>query len=128
MRKKRNLIVLVVFLVLILVVGGIWMHNKKSEEEAYWNTQKERITLFLKYNYEGVDKITFEDTYKLPTGTVGIDGYINGDKELDFSADMDSGMDFEAGGSTSAKLAEMSKKEYRVKKKTVSDILKDKDQ
>lgn len=126
MRKKRNLIVLTVLLVLIIIaLGGVWMHNKNVEEEAYWDKQKERITLFLKYNYEGVDKITFEDTYKLPTGTVGIDGYVNDDKELDFSADIDSGMNFEAGGSTSAKLADMSKKEYRVKKKTVSDILKD---
>lgn len=95
---------------------------KHEEKETFLNKQEQRITEFFKYNVPAYKNITFTSSKTVPTGDVFIDGYINGDKKLAFSAQISLGSgesNFEGGGSYSERLDKMFKHE-----KTVSTIEK----
>lgn len=85
--KKRTIFIL--FLILILVFSGVLFWNKHQENverEAFLKEEFPRIEQFLKYNYSNINKVTFTHVKVSPMGIPYIEGYINNDKELAFSA------------------------------------------
>ncbi|EAE6661201.1 DUF1433 domain-containing protein [Listeria monocytogenes] len=61
---------------------------KHQENLAFFNDQKEKITIFLKHNIPDFNTVTFTNEEFNPIGT-SIDGYINNDKILSFTAGKD---------------------------------------
>ncbi|MDT0014167.1 DUF1433 domain-containing protein [Listeria cossartiae subsp. cayugensis] len=61
---------------------------KHHENQAFSNDQKEKITIYLKYNIPDFNTVTFTNEEFNPIGT-SIDGYINNDKNLSFTAGKD---------------------------------------
>ncbi|EAG2315335.1 DUF1433 domain-containing protein [Listeria monocytogenes] len=61
---------------------------KHQENRAYFNDQKEKITIYLKHNIPDFNTVTFTNEEFNPIGT-SIDGYINNDKNLSFTAGKD---------------------------------------
>ncbi|MDT0017282.1 DUF1433 domain-containing protein [Listeria swaminathanii] len=85
--KKSTIFIL--FLILILVFsGGLFSkkHQENVEREAFLKEESPRIEQFLKYNYININKVTFTHVKVSPMGIPYIEGYINDDKELAFSA------------------------------------------
>lgn len=101
------------------------MHKKEQEKEIILEKQKPRIELYYKYNYKGIENFTYTDFHTIPTGAYVIEGYVNNDPELDFTAMFDPGTNFESEGSESDKLGNLAKPEYTNQTKTVSEILKE---
>ncbi|WP_437436241.1 DUF1433 domain-containing protein [Listeria monocytogenes] len=64
------------------------MKNKKKKDQAFFNDQKEKITIYLKYNIPDFNTVTFTNEEFNPIG-ISIDGYINNDKNLSFTAGKD---------------------------------------
>ncbi|EAV9867453.1 DUF1433 domain-containing protein [Listeria monocytogenes] len=58
---------------------------KHQENRAFFNDQKEKITIYLKHNIPDFNTVTFTNEEFNPIGT-SIDGYINNDKNLSFTA------------------------------------------
>ncbi|MBC2270406.1 DUF1433 domain-containing protein [Listeria welshimeri] len=61
---------------------------KHQENQAFFNDQKEKITIYLKYNIPNFNTVTFTNEEFNPIG-ISIDGYINNDKNLSFTAGKD---------------------------------------
>ncbi|HHQ0553116.1 TPA: DUF1433 domain-containing protein, partial [Listeria monocytogenes] len=61
---------------------------KHQENRAFFNDQKEKITIYLKHNIPDFNTVTFTNEEFNPIGT-SIDGYINNDKNLSFTAGKD---------------------------------------
>nr|2K3D_A Chain A, Lin0334 protein [Listeria innocua Clip11262] len=55
---------------------------------AFFNEQKEKVTLYLKHNIPDFNTVTFTNEEFNPIG-ISIDGYINNDKNLSFTAGKD---------------------------------------
>ncbi|HCD8879455.1 TPA: DUF1433 domain-containing protein, partial [Staphylococcus aureus] len=58
----------------------------KYDEMKYYDEQKERIKLFMKYNVKGFKEIQFEEQKENQMDGYSISGYINNDKNLSFTA------------------------------------------
>ncbi|HAB0009085.1 TPA_asm: flagellar outer arm [Listeria monocytogenes] len=61
---------------------------KHQENRALFNEQKEKVTLYLKHNIPDFKTVTFTNEEFNPIG-ISIDGYINTDKNLSFTAGKD---------------------------------------
>ncbi|EAC2402350.1 DUF1433 domain-containing protein [Listeria monocytogenes] len=61
---------------------------KHQENRAFFNDQKEKITIYLKHNIPDFNTVTFTNEEFNPIG-INIDGYINNDKNLSFTAGKD---------------------------------------
>ncbi|MBC1547723.1 DUF1433 domain-containing protein [Listeria sp. FSL L7-1435] len=61
---------------------------KHHENQAFSNNQKEKVTIYLKYNIPDFNTVTFTNEEFNPIG-ISIDGYINNDKNLSFTAGKD---------------------------------------
>lgn len=81
--NKKPLVI--VFIIIILILGGIFL-KMKYDEMKYYDEQKERIILFMKYNVKGFKEIQFEEQKENPMDGYSISGYINNDKKLSFTA------------------------------------------
>ncbi|WP_221769201.1 DUF1433 domain-containing protein [Listeria marthii] len=122
--KKRTIFIL--FLILILVFSGVLFWNKHQENverEAFLKEESPRIEQFLKYNYSKINKVTFTHVKVSPMGIPYIEGYINDDKELAFSASIFEDH-FERSISIPKQVGEWSK--YEVDK-SVTEIQQEKD-
>ena len=79
----RKYIIILLALV-IITFGGIFMkqqHDNREKEELF-NLAKERMTDFIKTNYNDIQSIDYSDDYEVnPMGGVDIKGYLNGDKQ-----------------------------------------------
>lgn len=121
--KKSSLIVwLIVTCMCIFLIGG-YLFFKHEEKVAFVNKQEKRITLFFKYNVPSYKKTTFTKDKTIPTGSIYIHGYINGDQSLSFSAAIylaDGEENFEGDISYSSKLDSLMRKNM----KSVSQIEK----
>lgn len=71
---------------LFILVGLLFI--KHQENQAFFNDQKEKITIYLKYNIPNFNTVTFTNEEFNPIG-ISIDGYINNDKNLSFTAGKD---------------------------------------
>ncbi len=121
MKNKKKIII--IFIIITLSIGGLKCMSNKKEETEYIQAQKPRIEKYLKYNYNGIQTVTYEkETTTTPMGGLHIQGYVNNDKNLYFSATMFPPENFEAGASPSKDLDKMKKEEYKYQTKLVSEI------
>lgn len=86
MSKRTKIIILAIVTALFILVGLLFI--KHQENQAFFNDQKEKVTIYLKYNIPDFTTVTFTDEEFNPIGT-SIDGYINNDKNLSFTAGKD---------------------------------------
>ncbi|WP_167815078.1 DUF1433 domain-containing protein [Sporolactobacillus shoreae] len=97
--------------------------DQENEKKAFISKQEKRITEFFKYNVPTFKSITFSGNQTFPTGSVSIDGYINHDKKLAFSATISPAAgekNFEFQGGETDALGKL----YRKDMKSVSEIEK----
>ncbi|HHO4881739.1 TPA: DUF1433 domain-containing protein, partial [Staphylococcus aureus] len=92
-------------------------------KEKYYDKQKERIIIYMKYNVKGYKEVKFKEQKENPLDGFVVTGYINNDKTNTFSAHMWSKDDyqFEYLSSYSDKLDRM----MIENPKTVSEIKKE---
>ncbi|WP_242070462.1 DUF1433 domain-containing protein, partial [Listeria monocytogenes] len=86
MSKRTKVIILVIVTGLFILVGLLFI--KHLENRALFNEQKEKVTLYLKHNIPDFKTVTFTNEEFNPIG-ISIDGYINTDKNLSFTAGKD---------------------------------------
>ncbi|MGV2875697.1 DUF1433 domain-containing protein [Macrococcus capreoli] len=93
MTKKKILPLIIVILSACIIAGGVYFKMKYDErekdKEVYIKGQKELITLYLKHNTKEPNTIKTVDFTKVEMGPMGdyvFDGYINGNKDAEFSA------------------------------------------
>lgn len=85
--KKRTIFIL--FLILIIVFSEVLFlkkHQENIEKEAFLKEEAPRIEQFLKYNYNNINKLSFTHVKVSPMGIPYIEGFINNDENLFFSA------------------------------------------
>ena len=86
-------------LVIVTILSSIYLKlkydEKKAAEEKYYNQQKDRIELFMKYNVKGYKNTHFTKIERNPMDGYDISGYINNDKKLSFSAGIRSTENFQ---------------------------------
>ncbi|KZD29184.1 hypothetical protein B4081_4609 [Bacillus cereus] len=95
--------------------------KQKEIEEKFWNEQKERVEKYIHYNIKDVKSITFTENKISPMGVPHIKGYINNNKELDFTASISTTENFEDKFTRSGKLGKLIKNP----EKSVSEIEKE---
>ncbi|ONH18854.1 hypothetical protein BMF23_10835 [Staphylococcus aureus] len=76
--NKKPLVI--VFIIIILILGGIFLKMKYDE---------------MKYNVKGFKEIQFEEQKENPMDGYSISGYINNDRKLSFTAGIRSIDDFQ---------------------------------
>ena len=125
--NKKIFLAVIILISIVLITGAVYLKmkydEKKEKEQQYYNEQKERIILYMKYNVKNFKNIEFIEMKKNPMDGYDIDGYINNDKDLSFSVGIRSLDDFQFDGniSSSAKLEVM----YKNNPKPVSEIKKE---
>ncbi|OHO71005.1 hypothetical protein HMPREF2580_09365 [Staphylococcus sp. HMSC036D05] len=126
--SKKIILILIILVGIILIVGSIYFKlkydNKKEKEQQYYDEQKERITLYMRYNVKGFKSIKFTEIRKNPMDGYDIKGYLNGDKNISFTAGITSidDFNFDADLSYSKELSE----KFIKNTKSVSQIKKEK--
>lgn len=118
--NKKPLVI--VFIIIILILGGIFL-KMKYDEMKYYDEQKERIILFMKYNVKGFKEIQFEEQKENPMDGYSISGYINNDKKLSFTAGIRSVDDFQFD--TDISYTDELGRKFNKKPKSVSEIKKE---
>ncbi|CAC8689403.1 exported protein [Staphylococcus aureus] len=118
--NKKPLVI--VFIIIILILGGIFL-KMKYDEMKYYDGQKERIILFMKYNVKGFKEIQFEEQKENPMDGYSISGYINNDKKLSFTAGIRSVDDFQFD--TDISYTDELGRKFNKNPKSVSEIKKE---
>ncbi|MED2710619.1 DUF1433 domain-containing protein [Bacillus toyonensis] len=119
----KKAIIIIISIIFIITGGYLGMEylQKKEQEGLFWKQQETRIEKYIRYNIKDVQSITFTKHEVNPMGVPSVDGYINNDKELNFSASISTTKYFEDKLSRSGKLGELVKKP----EKSVSEIEKE---
>ncbi|HEK6142634.1 TPA: DUF1433 domain-containing protein [Staphylococcus aureus] len=86
---------IIIFISIILISGGVYLKMKYDQKQKYYDEQKERIIIYMKYNVKGYKEINFEEQKENPLDGFVITGYINNDKTNTFSAHMWSKDDYQ---------------------------------
>lgn len=86
---------IIIFISIILISGGVYLKMKHDQKQTYYDEQKERIIIYMKYNVKGYKEINFEEQKENPLDGFVITGYINNDKTNTFSAHMWSKDDYQ---------------------------------
>ncbi|HCY9716178.1 TPA: DUF1433 domain-containing protein [Staphylococcus aureus] len=86
---------IIIFISIILILGGVYLKMKHDQKQKYYDEQKERIIIYMKYNVKGYKEINFEEQKENPLDGFVITGYINNDKTNTFSAHMWSKDDYQ---------------------------------
>lgn len=118
--NKKPLVI--VFIIIILILGGTFL-KMKYDEMKYYDEQKERIILFMKYNVKGFKEIQFEEQKENPMDGYSISGYINNDKKLSFTAGIRSVDDFQFD--TDISYTDELGRKFNKNPKSVSEIKKE---
>ncbi|HCW8439368.1 TPA: DUF1433 domain-containing protein [Staphylococcus aureus] len=118
--NKKPLVI--VFIIIILILGGIFL-KMKYDEMKYYDEQKERIILFMKYHVKGFKEIQFEEQKENPMDGYSISGYINNDKKLSFTAGIRSVDDFQFD--TDISYTDELGRKFNKNPKSVSEIKKE---
>ncbi|HDR7392385.1 MULTISPECIES: DUF1433 domain-containing protein [Bacillus cereus group] len=117
---------LVIFASIICIIAGGYFTmeylKQKEKEEQFWKRQEARVEKYIRYNIKDVKSITFTNNEVDPMGVPSVDGYINGNKKLDFSASISTTKDFEDKFSCSGELYDNYVKKPE---KSVSEIEKE---
>lgn len=92
---KNKKIIYTVFSI-ILITGSIigigvkkYMDNKKIEEQKIIEQFKPSMEIFLKTYYNNIDTVTVDNVERVPTGSICLNGYVNGNKELSIHSFID---------------------------------------
>ncbi|MFJ7765693.1 DUF1433 domain-containing protein [Bacillus toyonensis] len=119
----KKAIIIIISIIFIITGGYLGMEylQKEEQEGLFWKQQETRIEKYIRYNIKDVQSITFTKHEVNPMGVPSVDGYINNDKELNFSASISTTKNFEDKLSRSGKLGELVKKP----EKSVSEIEKE---
>ncbi len=86
---------IIIFISIILISGGVYLKMRHDQKQKYYDEQKERIIIYMKYNVKGYKEINFEEQKENPLDGFVITGYINNDKTNTFSAHMWSKDDYQ---------------------------------
>ncbi|MCI2814051.1 MAG: DUF1433 domain-containing protein [Staphylococcus lugdunensis] len=125
--NKKIFLTVIILISIILIVGGVYLKMKydeqKEKEQKYYNEQKERITLYMKYNVKDFKNIEFTEFKKNLMDGYDISGYINKDKNLSFSVGIRSTENFQFNGNIS--YSEELENKFIKNTKTVSQIKKE---
>ena len=88
--NKKIILIFIVLISIVLIIGGVYLKIKsdkqKEKEQQYYDEQKERITLYMKYNVKNFKSIDFTSCERDPMGGYAIKGYINNNNKLSFTA------------------------------------------
>ncbi len=52
---------IIIFISIILISGGVYLKMKHDQKQKYYDEQKERIIIYMKYNVKGYKEINFEE-------------------------------------------------------------------
>ncbi|HAR5543237.1 TPA: DUF1433 domain-containing protein [Staphylococcus aureus] len=124
MSKKKILILTSIMLIILISVAGIYLKVKYDEKEKqkaiYYKEQQARITLYLKHNTKEpntIKSVHFTNSETSPMGSAVIEGYINENKEDDFTAYASPEHNYQFGGAMieSEKLSELLKPANQLK-------------
>ncbi|SQI95964.1 Protein of uncharacterised function (DUF1433) [Staphylococcus lugdunensis] len=67
--NKKIFLTVIILISIVLIVGGVYLKmkydEKKEKEQKYYNEQKERITLYMKYNVKDFKNIEFTEFKKI---------------------------------------------------------------
>ena len=67
--NKKIFLTVIILISIILIVGSVYFKTKydekKEKEQKYYNEQKERITLYMKYNVKDFKNIEFTEFKKI---------------------------------------------------------------
>ena len=78
----------------MLIIGGVYLKIKsdkqKEKEQQYYDEQKERITLYMKYK-----DVTFTNVEENPLDGYDISGYVNHNKKAHFTAHLRSNENYQ---------------------------------
>lgn len=113
---------MIVIIILILILGGIFL-KMKYDEKKYYDEQKERITIYMKYNVKGYKNISFANFKENPMDGYSISSYINNDKKLSFTAGIRSVDDFQFD--TDISYTDELGRKFNKNPKSVSEIKKE---
>ncbi|MCD8887832.1 DUF1433 domain-containing protein [Staphylococcus epidermidis] len=98
MNKK----VILIFSILIsigLIVGVFYLKVKNDKEkeikQQYYDEQKQRITLYMKYNVKKYKDVTFTNVEENPLDGYDISGYVNHNKKAHFTAHLRSNENYQ---------------------------------
>ena len=120
--KTLVLLILVIVTILLSIYLKMKYDEKKVAKEKYYNQQKDRIELFMKYNVKGYKDTHFTKIERNPMDGYDISGYVNSDKDKSFNAGIRSTEDFQFDGDiTSSNNLEVL---YHNNIKSVSEIKK----
>ena len=121
--KTLVLLILVIVIILLSIYLKMKFDEKKAAEEKYYNQQKGRIELFMKYNVKGYKNTHFTKIERNTMDGYDISGYVNSDKDKSFTAGIRSTEDFQFDGDiTSSNNLEVL---YHNNIKSVSEIKKE---
>ena len=88
--NKKIILIFIILISIVLIIGGVYLKIKsdkqKEKEQQYYDEQKERITLYMKYNIKNFKSIDFTSCERDPMGGYAIKGYINNNNKLSFTA------------------------------------------
>ncbi|MBR9423967.1 DUF1433 domain-containing protein [Staphylococcus aureus] len=124
MNKKHVFVIIGVILCICIVASVIYLKVKYDEKEKqkaiYYKEQQERITLYLKHNTKETNTIKsvhFTNLETSPMGSAVIEGYINENKEDDFTAYATPEHNYQFGGAMieSERLSELLKPAHQLK-------------
>ncbi|MGG0274962.1 DUF1433 domain-containing protein [Bacillus rhizoplanae] len=119
--KKKLIVILSIF---FIIAGGYFTMEylkQKEKEEQFWKEQEARVEKYIHYNIKDVKSITFEEHGVSPMGVPYLNGYINKDKELNFTAKIIDSKNFEENFNCSGELDKLIQKPD----KSVSEIEKE---
>ncbi|MEJ7222072.1 DUF1433 domain-containing protein [Staphylococcus epidermidis] len=125
--NKKIIFTIIIIICIVLIVGDAYFkmkYDEKKESEAkYYDEQEKKITLFLKYNMKDFRGIKFTEYKRNPMGNFVFKGYVNDDKNKNFTATAyhDDDYQFEGTIGWSEGLSELEK----VDLKSVSEIKKE---
>ena len=90
MFKNKKIIYTIIAIILIFGTIGIglkkYIDNKKQK---IINQFKPSMEIYLKTYYNNIDTVTVDDVERIPTGSICLNGYVNGNKELSIHSFID---------------------------------------
>ncbi|MBR9433870.1 DUF1433 domain-containing protein [Staphylococcus aureus] len=124
MNKKHVFVIIGVILCICIVASVIYLKVKYDEKEKqkaiYYKEQQERITLYLQHNTiepNTIKSVHFTKLETSPMGSAVIEGYINENKEDNFTAYATPEHNYQFGGAMieSERLSELLKPAHQLK-------------
>ncbi|OHO72048.1 hypothetical protein HMPREF2580_08095 [Staphylococcus sp. HMSC036D05] len=123
--KRKKILLCSVLTVIICLALGYILH--KNKRDSYIETQEKRIDLYFKYNLKKYDSMKIVKVEKKPMGGYFIDGYVNHNKDYNFTAYASHESNFQFNGDTSYEpktLGKLFKEEEAKDKRKPDEIIK----